>query len=254
MGSVIAVCKKGADLLARLVSHGARGVAVRRLGGSRAGEIRFTRFLRNPSVTGMEMISTAFARSQAVCAGRDVLAVQDTIVTRSSGGGGEGLHAMIAVDAESGNMLGPLDAQFPERREGGKASRHARRFEGRQSVRWLEAARTTWQIEGAARVTVVADREADIFALFAGQPADVDLLMRTMHDRVLAGGGRMSGEIAAGPHQGCMRAMPGSICPRDPAAGPHSKAFGPLRQARPAANRDGQGQPQPGADNLCRSA
>ena len=48
--------EKGADLLARLVAHGARGVRVRRLGGDRAGEIRITRFLRNPSVTIEEMI------------------------------------------------------------------------------------------------------------------------------------------------------------------------------------------------------
>ena len=40
--------KRGADLLARLVAHGARGVRVRRFGGDRAGEIRITRFLRNP--------------------------------------------------------------------------------------------------------------------------------------------------------------------------------------------------------------
>ena len=84
-------------MLARLVSHGARGVAVRRLGGTRAGEIRITRFLRNPSVTPQEMTATVFARCQAACAGRDVLAVQDTTVTRSSGGGGDYLHAMIAV-------------------------------------------------------------------------------------------------------------------------------------------------------------
>ena len=80
--------KRGADLLARLVSHGARGVRVRRLGGTHAGEIRFTRFLRNPSVTPDEMIASAFARTQGACAGRDVLAIQDTTVTRSSGGGG----------------------------------------------------------------------------------------------------------------------------------------------------------------------
>ena len=73
--------KKGADLLERLVAHGARGVRVRRLGGDRAGEMRITRFLRNPAVTLDEMTGTAFARTEAACAGRDVLAVQDTPVT-----------------------------------------------------------------------------------------------------------------------------------------------------------------------------
>ena len=64
--------KRGADLRARLASHGGQGVRVRRLGGSRAGEMRITRFLRNPSVTVEEMIGTGFARTAATCQGRPV--------------------------------------------------------------------------------------------------------------------------------------------------------------------------------------
>ena len=172
------------------MAHGARGVRVRRLGGDRAGEIRITRFLRNPSVTLWEMIATAFGRTEAACAGRDVLAVQDTTVTRSSGGGrGSYLHAMIAVDAASGAVLGALDAQFLERTEGGRASRLSRAFEDRQSVRWLAATRRAGEVRGAARVTVVADREADLFELFAHRPAHGDLGVRALLDRALAGGG-----------------------------------------------------------------
>ena len=194
--------KGGVDLLARLVSHGARGVRVRRLGGDRAGEIRFTRFLRTPSVTLYEMTGAAFERTQAACAGRDVLAVQDTTVIRSAGGGGSFLHAMIAVDAASGAVLGALDARFMECTEGGKASCRSRGFEDRQSVRWLDPARKAGELTGAARVTVVADREADMFELFAHRPAHVHLLVRAMHDRVLIGGGKLAAEIAAGPHLG----------------------------------------------------
>jgi hypothetical protein len=175
---------------------------VRRLGGDRAGEIRFTRFLRNPAVTQGEMIGAAFERTQGACAGRDVLAVQDTTVTQSSGGGGRFLHAMITVDAENGAVLGALDARFMERTEGGKASRRSRGFQDRQSVRWLDAAQKAGQIEGAARVTVVADREADMFALFAHRPAHVHLLVRAMHDRVLMGSGKLAAEIASRPRLG----------------------------------------------------
>jgi hypothetical protein len=42
----------------QLVAVGSRGVRVRRLGGNRAGEIRITRFLRNPAVSVEEMIET----------------------------------------------------------------------------------------------------------------------------------------------------------------------------------------------------
>lgn len=86
-----------------------RQVRVRRLGGDRAGEIRFTRFLHNPAVTLDEMIATAFARTQDACKGREVLAIQDTTVTQSSGGGGSFLHAMIAVGAQSGAVLDALE-------------------------------------------------------------------------------------------------------------------------------------------------
>lgn len=189
-------------MLGRLVAQGARGVRVRRLGGSRAGEIRLTRFLRNPSVTLGEMSLTAFARTRAACRGREVLAVQDTTVTRSSGGGGSYLHAMIAVDAASGAVLGPLDAQFIERSAGGTASRRQRPFEDRQSARWLAATERAAAIGGAARVTVVADREADIFALFAHRPPHVHLLVRAMHDRALDGGGKLAARIAEGPRLG----------------------------------------------------
>jgi hypothetical protein len=69
-----------------------------------------------PSVTIEEMVATAFGRTEAACAGQDILAVQDTTVTRASGGGrGSYLHATIAVDAASGAVLGALDAQFLER-------------------------------------------------------------------------------------------------------------------------------------------
>jgi len=200
--------KRGADLLARLVAQGAQGVRVRRLGGDRAGEMRVTRFLRNPAVTIEEMIATGFARTERACAGRDVLAVQDTTVTRSppEGGTGSFLHATIAVDAASGAVLGALDAQFLERIGGAKASRLQRSFEDRQSARWLAATERAGALRGAARITVVADREADVFELFARRPAHVDLLVRAMHDRALADGGsrrtgrdRMAARIAAGP-------------------------------------------------------
>lgn len=110
----------------------------------------------------------------------------------------------------SGAVPGPLDAQFLERVGGGKASRLHRGFEDRQSVRWLRGAERAGTVGGAARITVAADREADVFELFARRPAHVDLLVRAMHDRALADGGigrrtgraRMAARIAAGPRLG----------------------------------------------------
>jgi hypothetical protein len=156
---------------------------------------------RNSSVTSDEMTAAA-ARTQAACAGRNVLAIRDSTVTRSSGGGGSFLHAMIAGDAGSGATSGPLDARFMERAGGSKASRRSRSLHDRQGVRWLEAARKAGQLTGAARVTVVADREAEMFEPFAHRPDHVHLLVRAMHDRALAGGGKLAAGIAAGPRLG----------------------------------------------------
>ena len=98
--------KRGAFLHARLVETGGHGVRVRRLGASRAGEIRLTRFLRNPAVTVEEMAAEAAARTAGRCAGRAVLAIQDTTVVTSEGGGGLYLHAVLAVDEDDGAILG----------------------------------------------------------------------------------------------------------------------------------------------------
>ena len=47
----------GRDFLAALV--GQQTTCLRKLGGSRAGEVRFGRFLRNPEVTMSEMLAEA---------------------------------------------------------------------------------------------------------------------------------------------------------------------------------------------------
>ncbi|MDZ7710964.1 MAG: hypothetical protein U5K36_13670 [Roseovarius sp.] len=143
-------------MLERLVAAGHGGLRVRRLGGDRAGEMRITRFLRNPAVTVREIVATARARVCAAAAGRDVLVIQDTTVTRSEGGGGSYLHAAIAVDAGSGAVLGPVAAEFLQREGGQRRSRRQRPPEARESARWLRVCEAASGIGGAARVTVVA--------------------------------------------------------------------------------------------------
>jgi hypothetical protein len=153
-------------------------------------------------VTVEAMCEAAFVRTGQACRGRDILAVQDTTVTRSNGVGGDYLHAMIAVDAQDGAVLGALDATFCERDTGQRATRHARAFEDKESHRWLAATEQAGQITGAARLTMVADREADIYDLFARRPEHVDLIVRANHNRTLDGGDKMADRIAAMPRLG----------------------------------------------------
>lgn len=187
----------------RLVEQGPRGLRVRRLGGSRAGEIRLTRFLRNPAVRTEEMIGEAARRTSERCIGRHVLAIQDTTVVRSAGGGGLYLHPSLAVDAESGAILGLTHAAFLRRDAGKKADRRAKPVADKESQRWIDGARRGAVVcEGAATLTHVADREADIFALFARCPEGSHLLVRAAHDRALEDKGRLFAKLDALPVAG----------------------------------------------------
>ena len=222
----------------RLVRTAGQGLRVRRLGGDRAGEIRLTRFLRNPAVSPLEMAVAAGRRTVERCAGRSVVVIQDTTVTRSEGGGGEYLHVALAIDAEDGAILGLIDAVFLHRTAGRKQLRHALPIEQKQSQRWLDAAQRTAELcADAAQITVVADRESDIYEAFAQRPPSVDLLVRAMHDRSLDDGGRLFGRIDAEPVAGrvelSLPAKPG----RPARVAQLAVRFAPVPLARPRTGR-----------------
>jgi hypothetical protein len=186
--------KKGALLLARLVEAGQGGIRIRPLGGNRAGEVGFGRFLRNPRVTSEEIVSTACARTAGLVRGLHVLAAQDTTSLRDDGDQRSlQLHPMIAIDAMDGAVLGLAHAEFLYRLGGTKSERKNRVFEEKESFRWLNATRSAAALAegGAACVTIVADRECDIYEEFALKPKTVELLIRAAQDRVLADGSHL---------------------------------------------------------------
>ena len=123
------------------------------------------------------------------------------------------LHAVLGVDADDGAVLGLLDAELLEHAPRPRiaaaqaeieAALRVTPFEAKESARWLRGARAAGRIGAeAARVTVIADRESDIFELFAQRPDGVDLLVRASHDRALGeGSGRMFAAIDAQPEAG----------------------------------------------------
>ena len=177
---------------------GGRKLRVRALGGNRAGEIRLTRFLRNAAVTEEAIVAEAGRRTGLRCAGLHVLAIQDTTVVRSAGGGGLYLHPVLAVDAASGAILGLTHAEFLSRSGGKKGSRKSRPIAEKESQRWLDGAeRSAEACGGAARLTVIGDRENDIYHAFARSPEGADLLVRAAHDRALEDGGRLFAQLDA---------------------------------------------------------
>jgi hypothetical protein len=183
-------------LLARLVCVGQSGISVRRVGGNRAGEMRFTRFLRNPRVRPDEMVATARARTAGLVKGRHILAIQDTTTLRDDGKQRSlNLHPMIAVDADDGALLGLVDAVFLNHVGGKKHLCKKRPFAEKESRRWLDATNTAASLveAGAVCVTVIADREGDIYEEFACRPVETELLIRAHHDRILEDGGALYG-------------------------------------------------------------
>ncbi len=165
--------------------------------------MRITRFLRNPAVTIEEMVSEAASATSRRCQGRDVLVIQDTTVMRSGGGGGDYLHAVIALDEADGAILGLVDGQFLQRGSGRKAQRRARPIEEKESFRWLEGAEQAASVcAGAGRITVIADRESDIYEAFALRPEGTDLLIRAAQDRSLEDGGTLFAALDALPPAG----------------------------------------------------
>jgi hypothetical protein len=173
--------------------------------GHRAEEVGFGRFLDNPRVTVERLIDGWSDQTGAAAAGRHVLAIQDTSEInfhttpgrrRGLGKIGKGvgrgllLHAMVAVDANSGSCLGLVAGRIWTRRGRIRVAHEKRRSENKESHRWTATAeRAKTVLASATMVTVMGDRESDIFATWATVPeATVHLITRSMHDRRLANG------------------------------------------------------------------
>ncbi len=225
----------------RLVAYGGKGVSVRQLGGDRAGEMRITRFLHNPKVTAAEMMSTASARTCALVAGRHVLVIQDTSALRVDEKGlGLSFHPLLAVDANEGTILGLVDNFFLTRKGGERAAYKERSFEEKESRRWLDGAeRATVLVEaGAACVTMVEDREGDIYESFAFKPPTVEKLVRAAQDRRLADGSSLFAKADAWDEAGQMVVELPAVPGRKARTARLSVSFGKVEIMRPH-NRKG---------------
>jgi hypothetical protein len=152
------------------------------------------------------MVEAAAARTAERCAGRHVLAIQDATVVKSQGGGGLYLHPVVAVDADDDAILGLVEASFLSRTEGRKAQRKVCAIQEKESYRWLRGAEQAGRVcRTAAKITMIADRESDIFEAFALRPASVDLLVRAAQDRSLDDGGRLFAQADALPEAGRLK-------------------------------------------------
>lgn len=180
----------------------------RAAGGLRSDVVRYGRFLDNPRVTVEALLAGWGERTALAAAGRHVLAIQDTseihfrtTAERQRGlgeigkGVGRGvlLHAMLALDAATDSCLGLVAGQIWTRPGRITVAHNKRPLAEKESQRWLGTAERAKEVlAGAAMVTVIADRESDIYTEWATLPArHFHLLTRSMQDRRLAGGGSL---------------------------------------------------------------
>lgn len=237
----------------------------RRLAGGRRGDIlAFNRFLANRRVTVKALIEGWSDDTSAACSGLHVLAIQDTSdlsfrttpqTLRGLGPLGKSrhglvLHAMLAVDAGVGGLLGLVAGEIWNR-EGFVETPHSERvLEDKESKRWLNTAKIAKAVlSQAAMVTEVSDRESDIYAKWALVPnANFYVLTRAMHDRSIEeGGGKLSSAalLPAGEADIELRERPGR-----PARTAHLVAkYGKVTLKRPENTRE-EGLPKTVTVNL----
>lgn len=112
------------------------------------------------------------------------------------------IHPALAVDADSEAVLGIAGARIWTR-DAARPPHQGRPFEDKESLRWLEGAETAAAVLGpvAAQLVMTADREGDIYPLFARRPAGLDFIVRASHDRALApvGSGADAGSLVLAP-------------------------------------------------------
>ena len=203
-----------------MVKH--QSVCLRQLGGARAGEVRYGRLLRNEKVTVQKLIEGVCEGIGQRWADRHVLLIEDTSElnyqshagrTRGLGTVGNGkdaglfIHPVLCVDADDGACLGLAHLHLWQRTKKKAANYRSQPIEDKESVRWIDAiVQARERLGPARRMTVLADRESDIYELWDRLPDErTDLLIRACRDRNLATPGAPAGLFAwlsALPEQG----------------------------------------------------
>jgi hypothetical protein len=185
-----------------------RSSSLRQVTKTEAEQKSFYRLFNNESFSEQAIEQSIVNRCGQLCKNRHLLCIQDTTEFNLSGHQGrikaksglgkttkEGilgfmLHSSLVVDATIGSALGYSYIKAWERQEE-TPDRHVRKYqqlpiEEKESYKWIEAAKQ------ASAITIIADRESDIYDLLAAVPEPrVHLLIRSKTNRQIAGGGKL---------------------------------------------------------------
>lgn len=182
--------------------------------------------------------------------GRDIVAIQDTSeivlggpklrkagfgpVGRGGALGGVLLHPVLAVDAMSGELVGLADIAVWNRDTPNDLHRARRSPEQKESRKWLNGARRAGEVlVKAARISVVSDRESDLYEDFALRPENVQVLIRASANRNLVNGQKLFEYASSLPEAGQV-SVTISASPGRPARQARlALRFGPVAIKRP---------------------
>jgi hypothetical protein len=152
-----------------------RTMCLHALADNREQQRRFNDFLDNEAVTRHEMLVHAGRLTARRAGGRNVVVVSDTSEhnyarhsgrKRGFGTVGNGadigvlIHPLVALDAETGGVIGLVGAEVINRPPGKAADHKTRQADHKESRRWLAGLETAGDVLAeAAMITMVEDRE-----------------------------------------------------------------------------------------------
>jgi hypothetical protein len=216
--------KRGNNIGSMLISS--RSSSIKGITNNEANQKGFYRFLENDKVGESQLIQELTQRCGLNVEGRDVIVIQDTSsiglskhsnhLKPDSGIGFVGnkvgvgflAHCSLVIDANDGTMLGFSDIHLWHRDED-KSNNTTRVYkkqpiEDKESFKWIQAGYNSKKIlESAKSITIIEDREGDIYEQFCLIPDDkTHLLIRSRDNRRLADGTRLYDALALEPLSG----------------------------------------------------
>jgi Transposase DDE domain len=229
---------------------------------NRAEVVGASRFFGNEGVTEEALIRSIRAHAGVQAKAREVLAIQDTSeINYAAHSGllkandahlgpvgnnqdvGFFIHPTLVLDAQSGFALGFADLYLWNRRwdKGDKETREYKQqpIEAKESYRWIESGRVAKSTLAEARhVTIIADREADIYEEFVYLPDErTDVLIRSRADRQLVSGERLGDALERLPSQGEYMCSVGANNRRKPRSARIEVRFAAVEVLRPKSVR-----------------
>jgi hypothetical protein len=192
--------KSGELFLKRMVEK--KTVIIKRVANGAAEKRRFERWIRHEEVTLQRLINTEKFRVKACVQGRHILGIQDTTEInyqahkgRAHGLGTVGngsdigffLHPMLAVDANTGSVIGCSEIEIWNRTKKADKNYPELPIEEKESYRWISTATKAQEsLSDAACVTFIGDRESDIYEFFDRIPnQNIHVITRVCRDRAI---------------------------------------------------------------------